>query len=167
MSGYIVRGLPRGLVRDAWWIAADSRSGATDGIRPLPVAMQGAFPVLILLIVLIDILLWRDTAPGLSLVVVCMALAAAAQFCLGRRLSRRGIMMGWTGVGLGVLPLVEVVQPLSIAFAITGLLHFVGWALLDGGPIDSARLGRAVGRFVVLGHLQTARDILAAWLGAH
>ena len=161
MSGYTVRGLPRGLARDAWWIAADSRSGATDGIRHSPVVTQGAFALLTGLIVLIDVLLWRATAPGLSLVVVIVVLAAAAQFCLSHRLSRHGIMMGWAGIGLGVLPLVEVVQPLSIAFAIGGLLHFVARVLLDGGPIDSARLGRAVGRFVVLGHLQTARDILA------
>lgn len=160
MSGYIVRGLPRGLAKDAWWMAADSRSGATDGVRPLPAMTQGAFPVLIALIVLMDVMLWQVT-PGLSLVVVIIALAAAAQFCLGRRLSRRGMMLGWGGIALGILPLVEVVQPLSISFAIAGLLHFVAWCLLDGGPVDSARLGRAVGRFLLLGHWQTVRDILA------
>ena len=162
MSGYIVHGLPRALAKDAWWMAADGRSGAADGAAPVPAHKSRAFPVLITLVALIDMLIWRDVSLGLSLALVFVALAGAVQVCLGRAMSRRAIMTAWLGVAIGVLPLVETVQPLSIAFAIAGILHFVAWGLLDGGRVNTARLAKVAGRFLILGHGVTGRDLVSA-----
>tara|TARA_B110000503_G_scaffold80169_1_gene122892 strand:- start:133 stop:687 length:555 start_codon:yes stop_codon:yes gene_type:complete len=162
MSGYIVHGLHCALAKDAWWMAADGRRGAADGAAPVPAHKSSAVRVLITLVVLIGMLIWRDVSLGLSLALVFVAIAGAVQVCLGRAMSRRGIMTAWLGVAIGVLPLVETVQPLSTAFAIAGILHFAAWGLLDGGRVNAARLAKAAGRFLVLGHGVTGRDLVSA-----
>ncbi len=171
MQGNLIAGLPRGLARDAWWLAATGGDGCGTGPVSGP---QGTGPVsgpqgvgptprhrvifalaLGALVVLADLMVWQVAAPRVSLVVLVLVLAGVAQAGLGWPAQRRSALIGWGGLGLALLPLVEQVQPLSLAFALIGLLHALGW-LVAGSDRMAAQ--RAALRFLRLGSLQILRD---------
>ena len=100
---------------------------APDHAAPPAAALAAKPPgglAILALVALGDWLLW-DMAPGLALVIFGAAVLAVAGL--------RG--RGWGLYGLGALPLVDHVQPLSLAFFAAGMV------LALGGP----SLGRALG----------------------
>ena len=107
-------GLPEALARDGWWFDAP----------PMPAhppqrarALRPAGLALLALVALGDLLSWGH-APGLSVAVFALALFGAGVTL--RRPAR------WKGplalMGLAVLPVLELVQPLSLALLGFGLL---------------------------------------------
>ncbi len=74
----------------------------------------------IALIILADLLIWR-VAPGLALVVLCASALGAAYAFAPRPISKRRRQLFVAISALSLLPLVELVQPLSIGFAVLGI----------------------------------------------
>lgn len=113
MKTYLVRGVPKSLQTEGWWMQdtpvhrpAPTRRGGDDAAR---VALLGA------LIALADALIWQVAEPGLSLAVFFLALVAAAGLATETGSSRILQALGITAVA--VAPLVELVQPLSVLLA--------------------------------------------------
>lgn len=113
-------GLPEALARDGWWFDAPAAP-----MRP-PQRARALRPVglaLLALVALGDLLFWGH-APGLSVAVFALALFGA-----GVTLRRP---VRWKGplalMALAVLPVVEMVQPLSLALLGLGLLAALAWA---------------------------------------
>jgi hypothetical protein len=72
------------------------------------------------LIALGDVLMW-SVVPGLSLALFCALCVAAALALWPGRLTRRQVFLATAGTALCLLPLVELVQPLSLLVAMAGL----------------------------------------------
>lgn len=153
MKTFLIRGVPLAMQRDGWWLNAPppaDRPPVTGGkIDPL----SWAPALLIPLIALGDVLVWQ-VLPGLSLAVFGMALVMAALWIAGARVSgqRQALVAG--GSLLALLPLVELVQPLSLLIAVAGVSAML--ALLAGlKPIE---LARGVLRLWPMGVRQTVVD---------
>ncbi|MEM8653253.1 MAG: DUF4173 domain-containing protein [Pseudomonadota bacterium] len=122
MQALTIPGVPVAMQQDGWWL-----DGPMDGLidgdvrRRATQRRDGAKAALLLaLIALGDVLVW-GVAPGMALAVFAFVVMMAALGLAWPRLSvraRTGIAAG--GV-LSVLPLLELVQPLSLLIAVTGL----------------------------------------------
>lgn len=174
----VIRGLPRGLARDAWWFGADEGGGGTfragDGAGPGG-AGRGRGLALLLLLLLGDLLFFGHP-PGLSL-----ALYAVAIFAVAAAFRRPGApLLGPLLVVIaGALPVVDYLQPLALLFLGAGLLAGIAWmrqgraldipaaipALLRHIPLDGPRALRAAWRgwLGARGPRSTPRDWLRAW----
>lgn len=117
-----VRGLPRGLQRDGWWLNAQPEDEVAP-LRDRPQAAaqsrhrRGLVLGLIGLVALADLLFWGHRF-GWSLALFCLAIFAVATWGLrprGRVLALGGVL------GLCLLPVVEYVQFISVMFALAGL----------------------------------------------
>lgn len=135
---YVLMGVPEGLRRDGWWLD----DAQPEGVRPMRRWPWGA---LLGLLLLADLLFWRQVGPGLSLALFLMALALAA--APSRRVGPL------TGLVLGLLPLVETVQALSVLFGVAAVLGFVLTHHLPGKG-----LLRAGARFLPLVPFLALRD---------
>ena len=116
--------LPDALARDGWWFDAGPAPA-----RPSHQAPQKASPLpptglaVLALVALGDLLFWGH-APGLS-----VALFVLALFGTGLLLRRPQRWKAPLAVLLlAVLPVVDLVQPLSLAFAGFGLIGALTWA---------------------------------------
>lgn len=123
MREYVVTGVPKLLAQDGWWMepaAADAGGKVARG-RRLPVG------VLLVLVVLADFLFWEQAGPGVSLAVFLWALTCALR--LGVLPLGAVKALGWAEVlvVLAVLPLVERVQVLSLAFGVLGVAGYAVW----------------------------------------
>ncbi|MFY2822861.1 DUF4173 domain-containing protein [Ruegeria sp. MALMAid1280] len=136
----IIRGLPRSLAHDGWWLASEGGASLDqtppstppgnimDHIRRFP-----RFAALILLVLLGDYLFWGYW-PGLSLALFTWGIFVAVRFgspARSRLLVSEGVLL------LATLPVLEHVQLLSLVFLVTGLLGSV--ALLRVPPELKAR----------------------------
>ncbi len=164
-NGYEIRGIPDAMARDAWWFGADdggsggraNRTGSTPAVSP-----HRRLGAAIILIALADVLFW-DQSLGASL-----AIHALAIFCLATGLKAdRAIWRPFALVIAGALPVVDMVQPLSIAFLGASLLVAVVWArcpAIGRGALAGAVLWLA--RSIPLASLVALRDGLrAVWPG--
>ncbi len=169
-----LNGVPPSILRDAWWLdaAPPPASGSPD---PAPVHAALAGPPgralgLALLVALADLLFW-DHAKGLSLALFAGAVFAAATVDIRprARLIRPALLLI-----LAALPVVEYLQPLSVAFLAVGLAGALVWARAEGGvePLAAAalRLARRVpfGGVAALARTRvslpaTPRGFLRAW----
>ncbi len=124
-------GFSRRLVRERRLldIADGSGGGAgTEGRAARYAPLSGRLAALVALLTLADLLFWRQ-AVGVSLAVFAAALVAAA--CHDVRPLRR--LAGPAGlVLLGALPVVEHLQPLSLAFLAAATAAGVVWARMPG-----------------------------------
>lgn len=126
MADWVIRGVPRGLERDMWWMA-----GAAD-VPPEPPQRKpvwrderggGRIAALVGLIALADWLFFGHS-PGLSLAVFAGVLLAAVMLLSpGRERVRPALLLG-----VASLPVVEHVQALSLAFLGLGVIGSVLWA---------------------------------------
>lgn len=148
MGQYVVRGVPASVLQDSWWLDEPEKSpDRSDGTTSPNKKLAGGG--LALLVALADVL-FLDYAPGISLAVFALVVAGIVWVLLGRRSGPFGPALLLI---LSVLPVVEYVQALSIAFLIGGSIVALCWAVL-GSRHD---LGATVRRFMGL------LPILAIW----
>ncbi len=153
-----MRGVPRGLVLDGWWL---SEAAVADKEPTWAAARAGrgvkgwrAAGLLLALVALADWLFWGHW-PGLSLAVFAVALVVAM-------LLQAGLMPGqrrWVaviGLLLCLLPVIEQVQALSVLFWIAGLGLAAGVVAGGQGPAGVAAVAL---RFLAAALPQIARDL--------
>ena len=139
MKAYLIRGVPMSMQRDGWWLnPPDPSVTPSDADSPL----RWRLGVLVALIALADALFW-ETAPGLSLALFSVVCVLAALSLLPRPVPPRQTALALGVTGMSVLPVVELVQPLSILFLMLGLPLAV--VILSGRPVEVWR--KAVARF--------------------
>ncbi|WP_421702872.1 DUF4173 domain-containing protein [Aliiroseovarius sp.] len=123
---FILRGVPASILNDSWWLGStpSDASGVTgrEEVPPDPGAAVGplgrAGLGLLGLIIAADLLFWKVN-PGLSLAIFAGLIFAVASW-LGPR--RRSLVGPMAVLGLGLLPVVEHVQTLSVGFLLAGLI---------------------------------------------
>ncbi|WP_425099444.1 DUF4173 domain-containing protein [Tropicibacter sp. S64] len=118
-----LRGVPRALARDGWWLMSETTAEDGGAAGSPAKAMLERVPrrlvlVLLALVVLADFLFWQENA-GLSLALFAFAVLAGF-LALGQ--ARRDWKLPVFLCFLGALPVIEHVQMLSIAFLMAGLL---------------------------------------------
>lgn len=152
MKSFVVRGVPAAMQRDGWWLAAPPRVQRPEirqtdrpWLRPL---------LLVALIALGDILLW-DVQAGLSLAVFAVALVLAALSLVRPGMPARRLVLIAMLTLLAVLPVIELVQPLSVLILAAGLS--LALTLVAGVPYGG--LCRGAVRFWGVGFGQVARDV--------
>lgn len=154
MTPFTVRGVPNGLQKDAWWMAADATTGiGTSAPKPYERIAPAPIIALLILIVFGDLLLFQ-IFPGVALPVFLISVAVCAHgFCF-RVVPVRSAIVAWGTLLVALIPAVDLVQPISVAFALSGMLAFVG--------IMVGREGRAATwaaiRFPLFGVIQTFVD---------
>jgi hypothetical protein len=153
MKIFLIRGVPIAMQRDGWWLNAPPVKKEGPANRETPTPSGWAPMLLVPLIALGDILIWH-VVPGLSLAVFGAVLVMAALWMANGRVSaqRQAIVAG--GSVLALLPLVELVQPLSFLIAIVGVTAML--AFLAG--LRLAELARGALRLWPLGVRQTFVD---------
>ncbi len=181
MRGYLMRGVPASVRMDAWWMSGkapavppvDKPRSGLEAVRRAPVRLV----LLLALILLADWLFWGYGA-GVSLVLFGVALAVAVWLAAGRRDWRRGDTLAALVFGVGLLPVLDYVQGLSVLFYIGSLTGFAVWMALNGqgrladflqagvrfwllAPMQVLRDAGTGGKAVV--HVQDIRGLLRAW----
>ena len=153
MKTFLSRAVPMAMQRDGWWLNARPAQGDVLTGRGKRDRMQWAPALLIPLIGLGDVLVWQ-VVPGLSLAVFGAALVMAALWIGGARVSGQRLAIVAGGSLLALLPLVELVQPLSFLIAVLGVSAML--ALLAG--LRPRELARGVLRLWPMGVRQTFVD---------
>jgi hypothetical protein len=151
----VIRGVPRALIVDMWWLASDTDRSPPLSERPRwSGADRWGRPVAALagLTALADLLFYGH-APGLSLAVFAVAIFAVAAKLRGTRDVLRPALL-LTGTAL---PVVEHVQALSVAFLAIGLLASLVW--VTTGP---NALGRGMAALAASVPLRGLVDALRA-----
>ncbi|UWQ95314.1 DUF4173 domain-containing protein [Rhodobacteraceae bacterium M385] len=136
----VIRGLPERLAKDAWWFLDEvhqtpqaSEKTATANIaaphgslfltgRMSPKAI-GALAVMILLA---DQLFWQ-TELGISVALYTLALAACMLAMKPGGVTRKEAGLAMAFVAVCVLPVVELVQPLSLLFCVAAIIGVLAW----------------------------------------
>jgi Domain of unknown function (DUF4173) len=146
---FVAMGVPDGLAKDGWWL---EDSAAVVGEAPRPRRWVG----LLGLLALSDLLFWQQAGPGLSLAVFMATLARVAA----------PVWRKWplVGLGLGVLPLVETVQALSVLFGVGAVVGFVIFHALQGDA-GARQVVRAALRFVARAPWIAGRDAISGVRG--
>ncbi len=174
MPELILRGLPRCLDRDAWWLTATPEAatpappGGTDGARTVwRPGRHGALGALLLLVLLADWLFW-DHPAGLSLALFAAAVLAATLAIVPQARGGRARHLGLVAIfALFALPVIETPQFLSVVFLLAGTLGATLWLTLGTGarlsalPRAAARLGLMMPVHGPAELLRTARDASA------
>ncbi len=152
MTPMTVRGVPRSLQQDAWWIAADSQTGVGSGQGTVARPWLGLFGI----VVLLDVLLLH-THLGLGFVAAILSVAGAAHWMLRGSVSAKSGAGAWGVLIVALIPALVLVQALSVAIALIGVTLFAG---LVSGP----RWWQAAKRLPQLGFMQWGRDLRATEL---
>lgn len=153
MKTFLIRGVPLAMQQDGWRMNRDARSDNPVRDSASKVPEIGRLALLISLIALGDVLVWQ-VLPGLSLAVFGAAIVLAALWVAGKRISGQRLTLVAGGSVLALLPLVELVQPLSLLIAVCGVSAML--ALLAG--LDPVELGRGALRLWPMGVRQTFTD---------
>tara|TARA_R110002049_G_scaffold44333_5_gene129962 strand:- start:11824 stop:13314 length:1491 start_codon:yes stop_codon:yes gene_type:complete len=161
MKTYLIRGVPLAMQHDGWWLngAISPPRVPAQTSRQMPPGM-GRLALLAGLILLGDLLVWQ-VLPGLSLAVFGAAMILAALWVARQRVTRQRASLVGGGAVLVLLPLVELVQPLSVLIAVAGLS--VVLALLAG--LRTGQLWRGALRLWPVGVGQGLRDLRGAVQG--
>lgn len=118
-----------------------------------------AAPLLLALVALADLSIWQVSTPRLSLAVLALTIAAATHLLAGGVIGRRAVLLGWGGMSLAVLPVIEEVQALSVLFLTLGLSHAAGW-FVAGSEAGWATALRAGMRLCWWSILRTLADLI-------
>jgi len=158
MKTFLIRGVPAALQQDGWWLnAAPAQHGENDAKQyHATTAHLSQMGLLAALIALGDVMIWQ-VVPGLSLAVFAAALVLAALLVSGRQMAGQTLALVLGGTLLAVLPLIEIVNPLSFVIAMTG----VSVALSVVAGLRPHQLWRGVLRLWPLGARQTVVDGLS------
>ncbi len=134
---WVIRGVPQSNVLDAWWIEAGDTGAPTEpptlggaARRAIDPAMISA---LIALTITADLLFW-DAAPGVSVALYVLLLSGCIVAFKPGGVSAREATIAMTACLAFNLPVIEQVQPLSVAFSAAGLACLLGWAAFDRLP---------------------------------
>lgn len=143
MGQFIVRGVPASVLQDSWWLdAADKNPSKEDGT--MGPSNRDATVGLVTLVALADVLFF-EYAPGISLAAYALAVAGVVWVLLGRR-------AGMTGPAvllvLSILPVVEYVQALSLAFLLGGSTVALCWAV--SGQCQGTSVRRFLSQYPLL-----------------
>ncbi len=149
MTPMTVRGLPRGLQKDAWWMAADAQTGVGRGAD---ITSRRPLGLLILLIACVDLLCLR-VGLGIGFGVTIVILAAATHWTERQTVDRTRAMRAWGVLLLSVIPSIDLVQFTSVALAWAGLTIFA--VMLTG-----ERIMLAASRLPGLGAARTWSDLV-------
>ncbi len=153
MKTFLIRGVPLAVQQDGWWVTGDTPKGAPTPGRHGKARSIGPLALLIPLIALGDVLVWQ-VLPGLSLAVFGALLVLAALWLASRQISGQRFALVLGGSILALLPLVELVQPLSMLIAICGVTVML--ALLAG--LNLSELASGALRLWPMGVRQTFDD---------
>ncbi len=159
MKTFLIRGVPMAMQHDGWWLSGSATPPGDRARAPgrgLP--QMGRAGLLLALIALGDFLVWQ-VAPGLSLAVFGTLIVAAALWLAAPRVSLHTAALVGGGSLLAMLPLVELVQPLSFLIAVTGVSAML--VLLAG--VRMRGLALAVVRLWPMGIVQTIADATATF----
>ncbi|MEO0389611.1 MAG: DUF4173 domain-containing protein [Pseudomonadota bacterium] len=116
MKQMIMHGVPSAIRQDSWWLEPFQTAPLA---RPARTAPWWAAPgALMALIALGDVLVWQVT-PGVSLALFGALVGCAALLLAGLR--GRALALCALGLALSLLPLVELVQPLSVLICLVSL----------------------------------------------
>lgn len=151
MTPMTVRGVPRGLQRDAWWMAPDAQTGIGSGTV---VPKTYRLPILIALVVVADFLVMRSDV-GLGFVALILTLATAVHWTLRTTVARVTAIKAWALLAASLVPAFDLFQFTSFVIAWGGLMVFA--AMMSGD-----RIGAAVRRLPFYGVSQTWRDVWSA-----
>jgi len=120
MKTTLIKGVPLSMQQDGWWLTppppSDEANDPKRVSRPLP---KHAI-ALVALIALGDILMWGVT-PGLSLAVFGVAVFMFAALLWPHDIAPQRLAVSAGVALLALLPLAELVQPLSLLFFFGGL----------------------------------------------
>ncbi|MEL6617880.1 MAG: DUF4173 domain-containing protein [Pseudomonadota bacterium] len=153
MKAHTIHGVPLAMQQDGWWLSPDSGGDKADG-RVRMRRQDGAKAALLLCLIAVgDVLVW-NVMPAVGLALLALIITAAGLAVAWPRLDVRRRAGISAGAVLAILPLVELVQPLSMLIAFAGAL--VGCVVLAGVPL--ADLGRASLRLLWIGPVQSAVD---------
>ncbi len=152
MGQFIVRGVPATVLQDSWWLDAPSNE-PSQGADKTEQRNRHAVIGLVVLIVLADVLFF-DHVLGISLAVFALVVAVVVCVLLRRRagLSGPAILLL-----LSVLPVVEYVQALSLAFLIAGSAIALCWAA------TGTRQGASLRRLLAIYPLLAMRHAIKAF----
>ena len=114
----VFHGVPLSMQQDGWWLDTadnhpDSRQAQRkrDGIKTV---------LLVALIACGDMLVW-NTVPALSFAILALLIVLAGMAVAWPSLGTRARIGVAAGAVFSVLPLIELVQPLSVLIALCGL----------------------------------------------
>ncbi|MGC1496139.1 MAG: DUF4173 domain-containing protein [Sulfitobacter sp.] len=153
MKTFLIRGVPLAMQQDGWWMNGDTGGDKTTREGKAKTPELGRLALLIPLIALGDVLVWQ-VLPGLSLAVFGVAIVLAALWGAGQQISGQRLILVGGGSLLALLPLVELVQPLSLLIAVCGVSTML--ALLAG--LKTSELARGALRLWPMGVRQTFYD---------
>lgn len=134
--------------------------GSATPVRPIMIA----FGVALALTAAADLLLWQEATPRLAWAVFALALGITALLLAQVPLRSRAMVWAVSGLILGVLPVIEHVQPLSLLFLVAGLAHAAGWAFAGSNARWAVVLRGAV-TLPASGFLQAIHDLFAVLRG--
>lgn len=170
MSKLTIRGIPKSLKDDGWWL--ETGTGSCSGgpqIRSTEFRRGfGSGPaILIAMIVLADRLFWGHT-PGISLAIFTIVLCLVIWLWSGRTFRGENGLKGLTIIIATVLPVVESAHFLSVAFLFFGTSLFAAWVMLK--PTTDALgiltgLWRFISVFPMLGTLDLGRMAVSSTTG--
>lgn len=161
-QGTTIRGVPRSLAQDAWWLATEVTGlpGHKDTIHRKPDILDGPGRqraiALVALLAIGDFLFWGH-APGLSIALFFCSIFA---FSLLIGPQPRAVLKPTLLMLATSLPAIEYLQFLSVAFLITGLAISTAWARIGGGATLSLCLRTAL-RFVSAIPVLGIRDLIS------
>ncbi len=163
---YSIAGVPASIILDGWWLDAATEGAGPGGHPPAPRPATGgsrrarANGLRLLLIAgLADLLFWRQT-PGLSMALFAVGIFLVA--CADVR-PRKVLLRPAALLAAAAAPVVELAQPLSVAFLVAGLSAAIVLCRAPGA--DAGQVGAAALRLAARLPLGGPRA-LAAWLGS-
>ncbi|MEM8577430.1 MAG: DUF4173 domain-containing protein [Pseudomonadota bacterium] len=160
MKQTMMQAVPLAVRQDGWWLGPVERPRRpAGGLTARDVPIWAGPAVLLALIALGDLLVWQ-VSPGLSLAVFGALVGAAALALAGVR--GRRLATGGGGLALSLLPLVELVQPLSVLIFLAGLSAVC--ALAAG--LRAGHIARGALRLWWVGPSASALAAATALLGA-
>jgi hypothetical protein len=126
----ILRGIPGSIFSDAWWLSTPHSPEPApppqkvEGIAPIPGPFWVVTAALAVLILIGDLLFWDAKGLGLSVPLFALAIfaLATASVPLAQKRTPLALLIAC------LLPSVDYVQALSLAFALGGLVVAVIWA---------------------------------------
>ncbi|WP_341862755.1 DUF4173 domain-containing protein [Gymnodinialimonas sp. 57CJ19] len=136
----VICGLPERLAKDAWWFLDEVHQAPQTSEKTATantVAPQGglfltgrmspkAIGALVVMILLADQLFWQ-TELGISVALYTLALAACMLALKPGGVTRKEAGLAMAFVAVCVLPVVEMLQPLSLLFCAVAIIGVLGW----------------------------------------